>query len=91
MYAAFHGHVELVRMLLERGTMIDARGNDGWTALYFAASNEQVGTVRAITTGVRPDVNLLNKDSYTPSRLRSRQYQEIVELLSAYDPKSVEE
>lgn len=37
--AAFKGHVELVKLLLEKGAPIESVNNRGWTALMFAAQS----------------------------------------------------
>jgi ankyrin repeat protein len=37
--AAQNGHADCVRMLLDRGTALDARNQDGFTALIRAAQN----------------------------------------------------
>ena len=38
----------VIRVLLEAGVDINARGNNGWTALHVAADNEEAEVVRAL-------------------------------------------
>jgi hypothetical protein len=79
-------HVEFARMLLERGAVIDAQSTWGRTALSS-------GAVRGNTQAVRlllehgADVNVCDNEGQTASQLTKQQ--EIVELLSKYDAKSV--
>jgi hypothetical protein len=36
-YAAWNGHVEIVRLLFQNGADVNVRDNDGWTALHCSA------------------------------------------------------
>ena len=91
LHATINGHVELVRMLLDSGALIDARGNFGQTSLHRAAHNGSIGTVRLLLER-GADVDVRDEFGDTPSESGSRaKHQEIVELLSAYGDKSVEE
>jgi uncharacterized protein len=42
------GHIPSVRLLLDRGAKIEAKNNDGQTALMLAASETEVETVRLL-------------------------------------------
>jgi ankyrin repeat protein len=77
-------------MLLERGAVIDPRGNLGRTPLHWAANSGQIGTVRLLLE-YGADVNVRGKSGSTPSELASMYgHQEIVELMSAaYGAESV--
>ena len=88
-YAAIEGHVEFARMLLERGPVIDARDIGDEIPLHFAAEYGETQVAQLLLEhGV--DVNARNKLGLTPSQLGSRERdQEIVELLSVYVAKSV--
>jgi len=35
-YACMNGHKEIVKYLVERGTNINKKNNDGYTSLYYA-------------------------------------------------------
>jgi hypothetical protein len=88
-YVAIQGHVEFARMLLERGAVIDARDHDDSTPLHFAVAQGRTQVAQLLLEH-GTDVNARNKLGYTPSQLGSRgRHQEIVEVLSAYVAKSV--
>ena len=78
-------------MLLERGAMVDARGNYGRTPLHWAAENGLTELARLLLE-YGADVNVRDEDGGgdTPSELGSQMgHHEIVELLSDYDASSV--
>jgi ankyrin repeat protein len=73
-------------MLLERGAVIDAQSISGRTALSFAAARGDTQVVRLLLEhGV--DVNVRDNEGQTASQFTTDQ--EIVEILSKYDAKSV--
>jgi ankyrin repeat protein len=47
-YAAYNGHTEIVEYLIKRGADIDAKTENGSTALFFAARFGHIETVRAL-------------------------------------------
>ena len=47
-YAAFNGHREIVEYLLKRGAEINAKTENGSTALFFAARNGHTAIVRLL-------------------------------------------
>jgi hypothetical protein len=47
-YAARHGHVEIVRTLVEKGASVDARDINNCTPLMWAAKGGHAGVVRAL-------------------------------------------
>ena len=86
--AALGGQVEFARMLLERGARIDVHvKNDGRTALHRAVMTGNIQFVRLLLEH-GADVNARTKDGRTPALFTGKQ--EIKELLSEYDAKSVE-
>jgi ankyrin repeat protein len=48
MFAAQHGHDEVVRRLLAAGADVNARGDHGRTALDFASANGHAATARIL-------------------------------------------
>jgi ankyrin repeat protein len=48
MYASGNGHVEIVMALLAKGAAVNAKDNEGVTALIYASGNGHVETVRAL-------------------------------------------
>ncbi|KAA0163168.1 hypothetical protein FNF28_04395 [Cafeteria roenbergensis] len=55
--AAQKGHVELMRVLLDRGADLEAKDNNGWTALIWAARNCHVEAVALLLDrGADPEV-----------------------------------
>jgi uncharacterized protein len=48
MFAAQHGHTEIVRRLLEASADLDVRGDHGLTALGFAQQNGHDETARLL-------------------------------------------
>ena len=48
MGAAFHGHVNVVKLLLDHGADINLRGRDGATALMYAATADRKDVVRLL-------------------------------------------
>ena len=86
--AALGGQVEFARMLLKRGARIDVHvKNDGRTALHRAVMTGNIQFVRLLLEH-GADVNARTKDGRTPALFTGKQ--EIKELLSEYDAKSVE-
>ncbi len=74
-------------MLLERGAVIDARNNRGFTPLIFAVGSGEIQVARLLLER-GADVNARDKEGRTPSHLTTQQ--EILELLSKYDAEFVE-
>ncbi len=51
MQASLRGHAAVVRLLLEKGALADARNNKGSTALMFAAREGNTEVVEAAVVG----------------------------------------
>lgn len=82
-YAAYNGHLEIVDYLLKRGAEIDARTENGSTALFFAA---RFGHLKVIELLLRnkadPTVVNENGDTAVDWALRSKNT-DIADLLRA--------
>jgi len=60
-WASYNGHIEIVRELINRGADINAKANDGYTALIEASANGRIEVVRElINRGA--DINAKNND-----------------------------
>lgn len=78
-------------MLLERGSVIDARDVAEWTPLHLAAFHGRAGVAQLLLEH-GADVNASTKLGKTPSQVASQMgHYEIVELLSAYVAKLVKQ
>jgi len=66
--AILYGHVEMVRLLLEKGFNIEANDGDGKTPLHMAALTGHIGlTELLLERGANP--NVLNKEQNSPLHL----------------------
>jgi hypothetical protein len=63
--AAKSGHVEVVRLLLERGANGNTQDTDGWTPLYVAARFGHIEVVRLLLER-GANGNTQNEDGWTP-------------------------
>jgi ankyrin repeat protein len=86
--AALHGHLEFARMLLERGAAINTPDDDDDTPLHKASEQGYLEVVRLLLDH-GADLNAYNDDDLTPIEVASNR--EIVQLLSEYREKSVQE
>ncbi|MDR0378729.1 MAG: ankyrin repeat domain-containing protein, partial [Candidatus Accumulibacter sp.] len=59
-YAAYNGHTEIVDYLAERGAGVDARTENGSTALFFAARFGHFDTVRTLLEKHHADPSIVN-------------------------------
>ncbi len=64
-YAAFNGHIEIVDYLLKRGAEIDAKTQNGSTALFLAARNGHVDVVKLLLNK-EADLLIANENDETP-------------------------
>ena len=45
MEAAFHGHDDIVKLLIEQNAQLNTQSGFGWTALHYAGQNQQLGSI----------------------------------------------
>lgn len=67
-WAALMGHTETTRALISEGAEVDARNEEGQTALHWAALRGHKETVQALVSA-GADVNTRDKEGFTPSFL----------------------
>ena len=48
MAAARNGHLDICRLLLDKGAKVEAKNSDGWTPLHYAARNDHIEIVRLL-------------------------------------------
>ncbi|EGN97177.1 hypothetical protein SERLA73DRAFT_10382, partial [Serpula lacrymans var. lacrymans S7.3] len=85
--AAFQGHVEIVKLLLERDDVdADSKNNGGWVPLLRAAYRGHVEIVKLLLARDRIDVDSKDDHGWTPlMRAAYQGHVDIVKLLLARD------
>ncbi len=84
MFASFHGHAEIVSLLIENNADVDARAEHDVTALMLASSQGRIHIVELLIEN-NADVNAPNKDSATALDYASHEgHAEVVELLKRH-------
>ena len=74
-WAASRGHVEIVRLLCDRGADVEARTNDysiwhpGSRPLYLAAYNGHISVVKELIEERNAEINARNGDGRTALRM----------------------
>ena len=48
MTAASYGHLDICRLLIDKGAQVEAKDRNGWTPLHWAAHQGHVETVRLL-------------------------------------------
>jgi ankyrin repeat protein len=82
-WAAERGHVDTVKLLLERGAEVDSKDNDGRTPLSWAARRPEAVVKLLLERGAELD----SKDNYgrTPlSWVGKRRPEAVVKLLNPF-------
>ena len=84
--AARHGHDNVVHALLsDSQCLVDAKGQDGYTALHYSCRDGNVSIVRSLVK-YKTDVNIRSDSGDTPLTLAARHEQDnIVHALSKYN------
>jgi hypothetical protein len=81
MTAALLGHTEIVQLFLEKGADVNAKDNDGWTALMIAAEKGHSEIVQLLLEK-GADVNAKDNDGVTALMFAAANgHTEIVQLL----------
>lgn len=70
-YAAGNGDLPLVKALLSNGADVNAKDNDGWTALMLASDSDHFEVVQALLAN-GADVNAKDRRGWTALMLASR-------------------
>lgn len=82
--AASYGHTEAVKALIAAGADVNAKTNDGKTALMKAASRQDIETVK-ILIAAGADVNVKTEDGQTAlSRAKSANIAELLRKAGAH-------
>jgi ankyrin repeat protein len=69
-WAAHKGHVDVIRLLLEKGANVNAQDKDRWTPLHWPAVRRDVDVVRLLLEK-GANVNAQEKDGWTPLHLEA--------------------
>jgi ankyrin repeat protein len=64
--AAYNGHAQIARRLLEAGASVNAVDRLNQTPLFLAADQGQVSTIQVLLTSKNIDVNARNRSGQTP-------------------------
>ncbi|VDM03575.1 unnamed protein product [Schistocephalus solidus] len=86
MFASYHGHRELVEILLDMGANVHATDRNDWTSLHWAAQRGHVDVVCALLKG---GANRRAKDAHGNMPYMVTQHTELAEALrpDAYYPE----
>ena len=87
MWAAYHGHLELVKELLSRGADINARDNWEESALLYAMANEKIDVVKELLARGAKLPNPITFIHKTPARKLIEEFFNFKETLAKKDVK----
>lgn len=71
--AAKEGSTDMVRSLLDRGADVNAKDDDGWTPLHWAAVLEQPEIARTLLDR-GADIHARNNDGLTPLQVAEKEH-----------------
>ena len=87
-YAAFNGHTAIVEYLLKRGAEIDAKTENGSSALYFAARNGHLEMISLLLANkADPTIANENDDTAVDAAMKANN-SEILDLLRSAGGRS---
>jgi ankyrin repeat protein len=58
----YQGHVEIVRLLCDRGADVEARDNGGWRPLHYAAIYGHISVVKELIEERNAEINARDDD-----------------------------
>ena len=64
-WSAFHGHTEIVKLLLDNGAKINAQNKTGFTPIHHAVENNQKEMVKLLIKA-NADISIANKNGKKP-------------------------
>lgn len=80
-WASFYGHSEIVKLLIDNGTNINAQNNSGFTAIHHAVENNQKDIVIQLIKA-KADISIANKNGKKPKDTAlMKKYNTILSLL----------
>ncbi|KAI9144977.1 hypothetical protein BKA69DRAFT_1121928 [Paraphysoderma sedebokerense] len=80
--AVFHGHLDIVKLLITSHANVKVKDHDGWDALHYASAKASPEMVDYLITHGHMDVHSRNSTGQTPLMVAaSKNNAEIVELL----------
>jgi len=83
-YAADHGHVDILHLLVENGADLEAQGNIGRRTLHFAASNGHLPFIQELLSRYHVDINARDNFGFTALRVaRDMNHTEIIAFLQS--------
>jgi ankyrin repeat protein len=81
MFSSINGHLEIVKVLIENGTDVNCKNNNGWTPLIWLSNYGNLEIVKVLIEN-GADVNCEDNDNWTPLIESSYQgYLKIVKVL----------
>ncbi len=80
-WAAFYGHTEIVKLLLDKGADINAQNKTGYTPIHHAVENNQKDIV-ILLIAAKADVSIVNKRGNKPlDTALEKKHKNIITLL----------